>query len=198
MVAGLARRDPNRDPTSPPTMALGAQTARAVAGIADRVLSCPASPDRELSRMKAALTPAVVLVAAQRLSSSTGLRNTPPPMPVIPASSPIPPPTASAGPIGGRSAGSSTGRVVGRRSWAAESSRTSASTGLYTSPGSTSRPPRKANGTAEIANGHRTRQENAPRRAKATSVMLDTATLSTSAAGRITLGAIENSAITAK
>src|ERR1035437_8233734 len=58
-----------------------------------RVLArLPSRPEAEFTRMKRAETAAAVLVRAQRISRSSGVRKMPPPVPVRPESNPRPAP----------------------------------------------------------------------------------------------------------
>ncbi len=60
------------------------------------VLTWPASPARELTRMKAAAMAALVRMLLQRRKSSNGLKKMPPPTPVIPETNPSPAPAGMA------------------------------------------------------------------------------------------------------
>ena len=95
-----SRRLPSSAPISPPSTTAPAHIGNC-AGTWLRLDGLPARPASELTRMNAAATPPVSRVSAQPMNSRSGLRKMPPPVPVRPASSPIPAPQTIATSVGG-------------------------------------------------------------------------------------------------
>lgn len=69
----------------------------------------PSSPDTELTRIKRAETADAVLVRAQCMKITSGVRNMPPPVPVSPDNRPSPAPTPKANGLDGCCGSSSAG-----------------------------------------------------------------------------------------
>jgi len=111
----------------------------------------PARPAIELNRMNNTDTAAASRVVHQRQRSSSGARNTPPPVPVSPANTPRLPPAASNSSRGGsRNVGGSTGVRPSRQ---AENNSTEPTRRRNQNEGRFSHPPRKAPGIASRYTG---------------------------------------------
>src|SRR5574343_106955 len=91
MVSGLKRPLPYSAPINPPMSTVIAHQGSPGA-MRIPFESKPAMPDSELTRINAAATPEMTRSGAQRISSMSGLRNTPPPTPVRPDRKPNPAP----------------------------------------------------------------------------------------------------------
>src|SRR3954454_25076527 len=126
------------------------------------LLKLPSKPVAELTRINNAETAAAVLVRAQRISSSSGVRKIPPPVPVRPDSKPKPAPIDRAAGSEGWPATSSLAGFSRKR--AAESSKTTPTRILKMRVGKLKYPPRKANGIESSAKGQKRDQEKCPAR----------------------------------
>ncbi len=182
---------------SPPAATTPIHSGSAAGSVTPPV-SRPARPEIELTMMNAPERPAASRVAVQPESTSSGVRKMPPPVPLRPASSPIPAPAATPGSNGtpGRSSSLVGTMAVARRQ--APASRTAATSGRYSSPGSWMLPPMNAIGIEPAASGQRLRHGRWPARVKRMMTIVATKRLRTRAVGRIVSGAAPTSAIAAR
>ena len=82
---------PRPEPIIPPSIAANAQKYISE-GREFTLVRCPARPEMEFKRIKAADTAAVCFVPAHPMNRIRGVRKIPPPTPTVPESSPIPAP----------------------------------------------------------------------------------------------------------
>ena len=87
MVGFAKRLLPYSAPMKPPNTAASTQYGKWLEKIGD-FKNTPAKPEIEFTKINAAATPEITLVFSHLKNSSSGLKNTPPPMPVSPESKP--------------------------------------------------------------------------------------------------------------
>ena len=108
------RRLPRYEPTEPPRTAAIAN-GKAKNGSCLVLVMLPSKPEIELARMKSAETAEAVLVLAQRIRITKGVKKIPPPTPVNPESRPSPAPTETeTGLVGECGSSSGFGRIKNR------------------------------------------------------------------------------------